>query len=102
MDVIPKLPRLAETEVRGEGKIPPKSLAFPGSGGTQGKIWRNYPPKGVNVDKADDSNSEYERSIIPAFGEFFFAPDELSHHWAILPVKADKPVAGRKGEGNAT
>ena len=33
MDVIPKLPRLAETEVRGEGKIPPKSLAFPGSGG---------------------------------------------------------------------
>ena len=45
MDVISKLPRLAETEVRGEGKIPPKNLAFSGAGDRRGQNMAELPPK---------------------------------------------------------
>ena len=83
MYLISKLPRWAETEIRGEGqdsaKRPDILRIREAQRAKFGEIDSQKGSKARTKQSSDGAHSEYERSIAPASAGFFFVGNVASH-----------------------
>ena len=105
MDVISKLPRLAETEVRGEGKTPPKSLAF---SGVRGSSWAKHGEIGPNPRREWRGPGSRLTTQIRSMNDLFSrhsagflfvgnVPSHLGRFQQLNPHRLDQDIKQREG-----